>query len=619
MTSKTLSVKLLKESIKRNMAFGALLTLIFFCYFPVGGMLYLRSFDPNFTLVKPEDLYIYGGNNPVLFVSTFASAVLMGILQFSYLHSREKVDFYHSFPVRREKIFGIQYLAGVIIWFIPYAVNNIFYLFLCMGKGAGVTGVKMAESLAAHLICFLIVYGCMIFAMMLTGKIFVAIAGMMVISVYIPGIRLLVEGLMSFHFSTYYGMTGLSQGGTAMKLSPVSVYYMVARDMMRGYAFPKELLLAVFLTALLIAVICLCIYKRRNSESAGSSMAFGAAARVIKFLIMVPCVLLGYVFFYGMSEESISWGIFGMILGLVIFSGLIEFVYTLDIREIFRDKGQILLTAVICLAIMAEFWFDLTGFDKWIPAENEVSSAEISVAGMSADAYRWVCEEYGTGENTQYEYKYALDKENIKIGEDQMGLVMDLVKNTGEMAGFEETADTGGSVYESGGTGNWYYIDEDHDIYRLWLQVTWNLKNGKTKIRDYSLSRRMWQEYFGKIWELPEVQETVCPVLNVEEEDVLAVIKNKSQFYSDAEWEETYISEDEEKFSGDTEELIKVLKEEIRNQKVKEPFKGYKDTLTVIYRDSDGVIYGETINLTDDFPQTKELLNKSGMKIDETD
>ncbi|MDO5538570.1 MAG: hypothetical protein Q4F83_00640 [Eubacteriales bacterium] len=611
MTSKTLSVKLLKESIKRNMAFGALLTLIFFCYFPVGGMLYLRSLDPDFTLVKLEELYTYGGNNPVLFMITFASAALMGILQFSYLHSREKVDFYHSFPVRREKIFGIQYLAGVIIWFIPYAVNNVFYLVLCLGKGAGGIGVKTAESVAAHLVCFMLVYGCMILAMMLTGKIFVAIAGMMVISVYIPGIRLLADGLMSIHFATYSGMMEFFQGGTVMKLSPVSVYYLIVRDMMQteGYVFPKELLLAVLLTALLIAVICFCIYKRRNSESAGNSMAFMMAARVIKFLIMVPCVLLCYVFFWGMSDGSTLWGVFGLVFGLIIFSGLIEFIYTLDIREIFRDKGQILFTAVICLAVMAEFWFDLTGFDKWIPAEKEVASAEISMGGMPVNTYQLIYSEYGTGESAQYVCEYLREKENIEIGEDQIGLVIDLVKNTGEMAGFEETADKDGGIYQSGQNYQ-YYIDKENDIYRLGLEVTWNLKNGKTEIRSYSLSKRMWKEYFGKIWELPGVKEAYCPVLNVNTEDILAVIKDKNDFNYSVE--EAYGSEgEEEKFSGDTGELMETLEEEIRNQEIEEPYKEYENTLTVIYRDTDGVIYGEIINLTDDFPKTEALLSKN--------
>lgn len=605
MTSKTLSAKLLRESIKRGTAFGALLTLVFFCYFPVGGMLLLRTFKGDVITDVRYQLLLYGGNNPVLFVITFATAALLGIFMFSFLHSQDKVDFYHSLPVRREKLFGIQYLAGVLLWFVPYAVNSLLYMILCALKGRPADPLMALQSLAAHLICFLLVYSMMILAMMLTGKIFVAIAGMIVLCGYIPAVTLLTAAMMDLHFATCPD-TLYAVGTTGYKLSPVMVYVLTCGQMMGNdtYRFPKALMLAALLTAFLTAVISLCLYRRRRSEAAGSAISFYTAGRVIKFLIVVPCALACYLFLYAISGGSILWGLLGLLLGLLIFSGVVEFIYTMDIREIFRDRGQLLLTAVVVVAVMCEFWFDLTGYDKWVPDKNGVSYVEISAAGMMADSYIGYYEEAGGEDN--YYAMYFREKNAVRVDGENIELVRDMVKNTGEVAGFEETADEGEEVYEAG--MNTQFYQKEKDIYRLPLDITWHFENGKVRSRSYSLSNRMWREYFGKLWELDEVQETCYPLLKTGEEDILKIVVNSLN--KNTYEEHAYDVTEEKEYSGDIEKLMETLKEEIRGRKMDQAFKPYDDTVTVIYRGEDGNVYGEEIGLTEDFPKTKKLLER---------
>ena len=94
MTSKISSAKLLKESVKRSMAFLVLMELLYFCYFAVGSLLYLQI-TPYFGKKNlTEDLLVFGALNPLLLMGACVFAGILAMIQFSYLHNREKTEFY---------------------------------------------------------------------------------------------------------------------------------------------------------------------------------------------------------------------------------------------------------------------------------------------------------------------------------------------------------------------------------------------------------------------------------------------------------------------------------------------------------------------------------------------
>ena len=48
---------------------------------------------------------ILGFQNGFIAVIIVLLSLILGVTSFSWLHSRKKVDFYHSLPVKREKLF----------------------------------------------------------------------------------------------------------------------------------------------------------------------------------------------------------------------------------------------------------------------------------------------------------------------------------------------------------------------------------------------------------------------------------------------------------------------------------------------------------------------------------
>lgn len=661
MTSKISSVKLLKEAMKRSAAPGIFLLIGFFCYYPVIGMMFMN--ERWLHAVKDTKQYInelnaYGVANPILFCVTFGAALLLGIMQFSYLHSAEKVDFYHSIPVRREKIFGIRYAAGVLVWLVPFAVNLMLFVCICAVKGFAVTEGTMpgaslpallAKGLIAHIVCFLLVYSLTILAMMVTGKIFAAIAAMFVFCGYVPAIKILQEVLMDFYFATYYGSPDLGNS-LAIQCTPVYAYIRVCGDLM-NQVFPLDLLIAIVLISALICGLCLYLYRMRASEKAGRPMAFHGIARVVKFLLVVPVTLICTVCFYFVTGNNILWEIFGLIFSLLLISGIIEFIYRMDIREMFRDKKQIALSGVVTLAILAVFQFDLTGFDSWMPEKTEVESADIRTGYMLADKEKMEYEQLVTGDGTvvlsmRKPEDYGT-RVTIGYGITDLDTVFQLVEHSTSFSG--EMASEMGDYWD----------------YSYSISVTWHLKDGTQKVRGYEFTRENLQEYMAPLWETEEYRLQSNPALSVEPEDVLAIFvapsdvslldaislkspaaddaaaddeeagnartettaesekaesaqtENIAEYAEEAMTDAGLLTPDKPLTNAQMETLTKTVFQDLREETLAEALTYADWNLQIIYRGQDGRVYGQSQNLNGGFADTITLLREYGYPLAE--
>lgn len=599
MTSKISSAKLLKESVKRSMAFIALLELLYFCYFAVGSLLYMQVTASFGRKDLGTDMLNFGAANPFLFAGVSIAAGILGMMQFAYLHNREKTDFYHSLPVRRERFFGIQYAAGVLIWLVVYSANAGLFLLICLIRG--VCSLELAKavlaSMGVQLVCFLLVYSLMIFSMMLTGKLFAAIIGFGIICAYMPAVVCLLDWFMGTYFCTYSPQHGI-MNSALFYLTPV--YAVIKADSFVWDAYmPGEVIgieniggdyiLAIFLSAILITAFCILLYRRRISEAAGKTMAFSPAARVIKFLLVLPLALTVQLFFYSVTYGNAVWGVFGLIFGLLVFSAAIEFVYTIDIREVFRDKGQLLLTAFVALAILAEFQFDLTGYDKWMPAQTEVKEAEVELNCHLAKGWRDVYKKVGNGNDSYYMWERNVENEPYKIQD--VEALYEILEQSEAFSG----------------KGKSYFSYE----YEIPLEVRWKMENGTTKIRRYTFSEEKMAACFEEIWNSEAFQESMHPILKDEPEELLEIEVSCDRTLSNR----TRTLSKEER-----EEFLDIFRKELRESTIEQALGSWEIQVEIFYRDKNGTIYAETAELYDGaFPETKSFLEKYGFLDTDTE
>ena len=163
---------------------------------------------------------------------TFASAaIIMALTGFLYLHSKKQMDFYHSIPIRREVIFAAKYINGIIIVFVTYLINLVLS-FAVLGLNGAVFSELLKAAMPAvlvHMAGYLMIYGLMSIAVLLTGNFFISILGGIVLFGYVPAVIALVQGLMHLFFETV-NLKGIDIEKMMINGSPISAYVKVIID-----------------------------------------------------------------------------------------------------------------------------------------------------------------------------------------------------------------------------------------------------------------------------------------------------------------------------------------------------------------------------------------------------
>lgn len=408
MTSKSLFFKLLKEDFKVRIWTLAVSILIFFFSHIVGTAMMLSMYKYNRAFSEPTDLLSYkvefvqtfysyiGIKNPLFAFIFVVLAVIVAMSGFSYLYSKKKVDMYHSLPVRREVLFFVKTLNGILIVILPYIVCSfIASLLVLVNMGDAGIIVTTFFSVAEWILLFIFNYTIVIFAIMLTGNMLIGILACGFLNFYAPAFSQLISGYESTFFDTYYEV-GFIAEKVLLKLSGIMVIFGVFDGRLR-----EKMLIAV-VGSIVLLVINLLLYKKRASESAGKSISFNIIKLPIKFMIVIFMSMLMYLFGYEMMSNSIAWGVFGAVSAGIITHCIMEIIYNQDFKKIFAKKLQMLICIVISLFIVAIFQFDIFGYDRYIPKVSDISSAAVVSDFLESNASQYF-NEMGFHNETRYD------------------------------------------------------------------------------------------------------------------------------------------------------------------------------------------------------------------------
>lgn len=113
----------------------------------------------------------YSGNNYYA-MAVFLLAAFCAFTGFSYIYSRQKLDFYHSLPVKRESWLVLKTVSSFLIFALPAGMAVLEELF--MGVFYHVTDLRFVEAVLGkfflYLLVFLSSYFLCLLAMLMTGK-----------------------------------------------------------------------------------------------------------------------------------------------------------------------------------------------------------------------------------------------------------------------------------------------------------------------------------------------------------------------------------------------------------------------------------------------------------------
>ena len=77
------------------------------------------------------------------------AAVVIGAAGFVYLHNQKKVDFYHSLSVRRQMLYLVYHVDGILILAVTYLIH-----LLVLTAAAAAYGVSPAKFAGPMLLAF---------------------------------------------------------------------------------------------------------------------------------------------------------------------------------------------------------------------------------------------------------------------------------------------------------------------------------------------------------------------------------------------------------------------------------------------------------------------------------
>lgn len=491
MTLRNLFFNLQKEDLKRRIWTIALFLLVFFLGFPVICALELGNSFTEPEVISDMLLQLLGVNFGFASIFTIICAIICGLSSFFYLHSKKKVDLFHSLPVRRELMFAVNFINGFLIFIVPYIINVIAcYVIIAVNKFmTGELFIISLQAIGINSLFFLLIYTIVIIAVMLTGNLVVSCLGSGVFLSYGAVLMALQEMYYSQFFNTYS-----SRNNTGSFLKVITPFYIYV-DIINSAEISIFRLFKVMLVTIALITFALFLYKKRPSEAAGKAMSFQISKPIIKFLIVVPVSLAGGIFFSNVSRSnnSTSWYVFGLLFFAIIASIIIEMIYNFDVKSAFKKKREMFISVVAVGVIASVFYFDLFKYDAYLPEKSDIASMSVAVDSLDNNISTYI---YRKAYNS-YRYSNYIDHQ----------------LNSMELKDFE----AGYALAEIGVNNK----NDENDYYnKIHYTVKYKLKNGKEVYRAYEANRDDSYELLNNLYSNTEYKEGHYPIYTTELSDI---------------------------------------------------------------------------------------------------
>lgn len=533
MKSKTFFSDYAKTQFKKQLWIMGLIAFVLVLVLPASLLIELSNLEhARYTWFERQNQFkgFMVGSEGLILVVMF-SGVLTAICQFRYLHSRKMIDFYHSLPIRKEKIYQMHVVSAYLYFVIPYTVMVL----LCLLLGT-IRGVMTPEALLIygfiwlfHQLTFLMTYGVTVVAMLLTGRGFVGGMGTGVLLLLPLTITNILDAFCFEFFSTYIGYCNGEDWLT--KLSPgysvFSVRNILLSNLNNQILFSIELAIQVVIVvgfAVISLGIGYYLMKKRPSEAAGNSMAFSIPARVIHVILCIIGALYVGFFIYSLTNyNSKAWLLGGTAFGGIVLYILIQFIYTVDFSKVLKYKWQLVLVEVISVGVAAMFCFDWIGYDAYIPEQENLYSVAISIPdGYQYESY------YIDGKHVDAD-TYRLDNMNLMVSEKVYEMLKETVEKNAVYSEESEIDYNGSSV----------------------IQVRYKLKNGRERNREYRMHLDQYRDLFVELYDQAEFKNIMMPMYGLFETD--GSYELSLQFENESR---TLFGDDKEKAA----EFVRVLK-----------------------------------------------------------
>ena len=376
MTSKSFSSKgLLWDTMRRNLwalvlsGVGFFLSLLLPVMMQVQTTLANRAdwlknlsqaqVDQNWQISMDTLAELLGSGNVFVKCALVVMAVVSGVALFAYLHARQKVDFYHSLPISRTRLFANNFLTGICCTFSTYLI--VYALTIActcaLGCGEAVRWNEIGGTLLCSVIVFLLLYALTVLTTVVCGNTIIT--------------RDLVSWVFFSPMLVYMLKNGVMNDFTrpmckwrddrhlGERVCPVSAAQLLrlrgvnlrTYDTVSGLAETSSalgLLIGYLIAAVVVTALALFLFRIRKSERGGHRTGLHPGKTAVKVYM---CLVMGVAF--GIVFQAIAgsfWFWPGLVIGTVLFHWIIEIIYAFDFHAIFHKPLHLLVILAVLVA-----------------------------------------------------------------------------------------------------------------------------------------------------------------------------------------------------------------------------------------------------------------------------
>ena len=316
-------------------------------------------------------------------VLMFILGIYFGVITLGYMMKRRSAHFYHALPQNRDTLYttslasalfcaAVGGLCAMVITLIQLAAYSLFVWAVIK---------PFLILLLKNVVMFLAVYAMTVFAGSFSGSGLVQALMSLVIMFYPLAAYASFVAMRSIHARYFWSDYYFSE--TVEWLSPVT--YIGSNYLGPLRIFPMIIALLVTVALLLGGMA---IYRKRAIENSERPIVFKKLASVIKYMIMFVATAYVSIFFQAVGYSDFHM-IFGMICGALVSWMILNTIIAKSPKAMFSGvKGLVIFLLVFAL-FAAVVCYDVTNYDEYVPAGDNISFADIEVSNVPYENTRF--------------------------------------------------------------------------------------------------------------------------------------------------------------------------------------------------------------------------------------
>ncbi len=332
----------------------------------------------------------------MLYFSVVVLSAVIGCVMFFYLQQKRQVNFYHSQPVTRTRLFINQYVVGLLLNLVPFVIMLVLMLLLIASYGLG-TSLNMTAILAhggMMLLFSLASYSIAVLSGQLAGTVLTQIALNGVLHFCVPLAAWLMQLLCNLFLATYSGTFDFVQ--TALKFSPLCAVILyidhipsavlMERTTMSVPPMDMGIVLTQLALIVLLTALSWFLYQKRASEAAGKALVYRVSEPLLKaYLMFVVSIAAGLVF---MTVGNKLFFYFAVVVFAILTHMTCEVIIQHDFKAMGKRLPQCAVIVVLILVVVGVLRCDVLGYDTYLPKPEQVE--RVSLVIDSSENSSWL-------------------------------------------------------------------------------------------------------------------------------------------------------------------------------------------------------------------------------------